>query len=243
MEGVPILEVRNISKRFGGVRALDRVNFAVMPNEIHALLGENGAGKSTLMKIISGAYQKDAGEILVNGRPVEITKPLDAIKLGIAIIYQDLNLIPDLTVAENIFFGRLPHRGLLHTIDVSRIREAARELLSEINADIDPAAVVGDLTVADRQLVAIARALSFKPRLLIMDEPTASLSDHEVRVLFDVMRKLKSENAGVVFISHHLDEIFEVADRVIVLRMGSMGTKPITEVDRETVVHMMVGRR
>ncbi|NLY29488.1 MAG: sugar ABC transporter ATP-binding protein, partial [Firmicutes bacterium] len=119
MEGVPILEVRNISKRFGGVRALDRVNFAVMPNEIHALLGENGAGKSTLMKIISGAYQKDAGEILVNGRPVEITKPLDAIKLGIAIIYQDLNLIPDLTVAENIFFGRLPHRGLLHTIDVS----------------------------------------------------------------------------------------------------------------------------
>lgn len=244
MEGVPILEVRNMSKRFGGVRALDRVNFAVMPNEIHALLGENGAGKSTLMKIISGAYQKDAGEILVNGRPVEITKPLDAIKLGIAIIYQDLNLIPDLTVAENIFFGRLPHRGLLHTIDVSRIREAARELLSEINADIDPAAVVGDLTVADRQLVAIARALSFKPRLLIMDEPTASLSDHEVRVLFDVMRKLKSENAGVVFISHHLDEIFEVADRVTVLRDGQyVGTKPITEVDRETVVHMMVGRR
>lgn len=244
MEGVPILEVRSISKRFGGVRALDGVNFSVMPNEIHALLGENGAGKSTLMKIISGAYQKDAGEILINGRPVEIAKPLDAMKLGIAIIYQDLNLIPDLTVAENIFFGRLPHRGFLHTIDVGRIRQAAGELLREINADIDPAAVVRDLTVADRQLVAIARALSFRPRLLIMDEPTASLSEHEVKVLFDVMRKLKSENAGVVFISHHLDEVFEIADRVTVLRDGQyVGTTPITEVNRETLVSMMVGRR
>ncbi len=244
MEGVPILEVRSISKRFGGVRALDGVNFSVMPNEIHALLGENGAGKSTLMKIISGAYQKDAGEILINGRPVEIAKPLDAMKLGIAIIYQDLNLIPDLTVAENIFFGRLPHRGFLHTIDVGRIRQAAGELLREINADIDPAAVVRDLTVADRQLVAIARALSFRPRLLIMDEPTASLSEHEVKVLFDVMRKLKSENAGVVFISHHLDEVFEIADRVTVLRDGQyVGTTPITEVNRGTLVSMMVGRR
>ncbi|HHV93509.1 MAG TPA: sugar ABC transporter ATP-binding protein [Firmicutes bacterium] len=244
MEGVPILEVRSISKRFGGVRALDGVNFSVMPNEIHALLGENGAGKSTLMKIISGAYQKDAGEILINGRPVEIAKPLDAMKLGIAIIYQDLNLIPDLTVAENIFFGRLPHRGFLHTIDVGKIRQAAGELLREINADIDPAAVVRDLTVADRQLVAIARALSFRPRLLIMDEPTASLSEHEVKVLFDVMRKLKSENAGVVFISHHLDEVFEIADRVTVLRDGQyVGTTPITEVNRGTLVSMMVGRR
>ncbi|NLJ25337.1 MAG: sugar ABC transporter ATP-binding protein [Firmicutes bacterium] len=244
MRDVPILEVRNVTKRFPGVVALNRVNLTVRPNEIHALLGENGAGKSTLMKIISGAYQKDEGEILLDGRPVQISKPSDSMNLGIAIIYQDLNLIPDLSVAENIFFGRLPHKGFLRAVDFNMIKHASQELLTRVNARIDPMARVGDLSVADRQLVAIARALSFKPRVLIMDEPTASLSAQEVQTLFDVMRDLKTQNVGLIFISHHLEEIFEIADRVTVLRDGQyVDSKPIDELDKETIVHMMVGRR
>lgn len=244
MRDIPILEVRNIRKRFPGVVALDGVNLTVRANEVHALLGENGAGKSTLMKIISGAYQKDEGEILLDGRPVEITKPSDSMKLGISIIYQDLNLIPDLSVAENLFFGRLPRKGLLGAADFAGIRSAARTLLAQIDTNIDPAARVRDLSVAARQLVAIARALSFNPRVLIMDEPTASLSAHEVDTLFGVMRKLKAEGVGLIFISHHLEEIFEIADRVTVLRDGQyVDSRPIGELDKETLVQMMVGRK
>lgn len=243
MNDVPILEVRDIKKRFGGVVALDGVNFTVRPNEIHALVGENGAGKSTLMKIISGAYQVDEGAILLDGRPVTINKPSDSLNLGISIIYQDLDLIPDLSVAENIFFGRLPYKGLFY-IDFGKIQQAAQELLTEISARISPATRVGDLSVADRQLVAIAKALSFKPRLLIMDEPTASLSAQEVETLFKVMRKLRSEGVGLVFISHHLDEVFEIADRVTVLRDGQyVDSRQLDKMDRETVVQMMVGRK
>ncbi|NPV53514.1 MAG: sugar ABC transporter ATP-binding protein [Firmicutes bacterium] len=244
MKEAPILEMRNIKKRFPGVLALDGVNLAVYSGEIHALVGENGAGKSTLMKIIAGAYQKDSGEILLNGKPVEINTPADAQALGIAIIYQDLNLIPDLSVAENIFFGRFPRRGSLGRIDYGRLRDAAAEALEEINAGINPSSILKDLSIADRQLVAICKALSLRSKVLVMDEPTSSLSKHEVETLFEIMRKLKAQGVAIIFISHHLDEIFEIADHVTVLRDGRfVDSLPIAAVDKEALVKMMVGRK
>ncbi len=233
------VEMRKISKRFGGIRALEEVSFTVRRGEVHALLGENGAGKSTLMKILSGAYQKDAGEIRLGGRPVEITNPHVSRALGIGIIYQELALAPDLTVAENIFLGDLP--GLIRR---GQLRTRAAALLRELGFDLDPAATVRDLPLAYQQVVEIAKAISRDVRVLILDEPTAVLAPQEARRLLKVVRDLSRRGVSVIYISHRLEEIFEVADAITVLKDGrTVGTVSPRETDVDGLINMMVGRR
>ncbi|MCD7898088.1 MAG: sugar ABC transporter ATP-binding protein [Planctomycetaceae bacterium] len=230
-----------ISKRFPGVVALDNVRLSVQPGEVHAVVGENGAGKSTLMKILAGAYEKDGGRLFLDGNEVDIRGPLHAQELGIAIIYQNLNMVPDLTAAENIFIGRFPRRG--RRIDYRSMNARAATLLSEVGARFSPGSVVGALSLADRQLVAIAKALSFAASVVVMDEPTSSLTPAEVEMLFGIVRKITSAGASVIFISHHMEEIFSITDRVTVLRdgrlVGSWDTRDLTE---ESLVGHMIGR-
>jgi ribose transport system ATP-binding protein len=236
----PLLEMRSITKRFPGVTALDGVDFELERGEVHVILGENGAGKSTLIKMLSGAYQPDEGEILFEGEPVRIPSAAVAQGLGISTIYQEFNLVPQLTVAENVFLGRQPRR--LGIVDRRRMREEARRLLERIKVRVDPDAQVSALGVAQRQMVEIAKALSLEARVLIMDEPTASLSGQEVQRLFEIVRGLEQEEVGVIFISHHLEEVTEIGDRVTVLRDGKLvGQVPATT-DHSELVRMMVGR-
>jgi ribose transport system ATP-binding protein len=236
----PLLEMRGITKHFPGVTALDGVDFELERGEVHVILGENGAGKSTLIKMLSGAYQPDEGEILFEGEPVRIPSAAVAQGLGISTIYQEFNLVPQLTVAENVFLGRQPRR--LGIVDRRRMREEARRLLERIKVRVDPDALVSALGVAQRQMVEIAKALSLEARVLIMDEPTASLSGQEVQRLFEIVRGLKQEEVGVIFISHHLEEVTEIGDRVTVLRDGKLvGQVPATT-DHSELVRMMVGR-
>ena len=240
----PLLEVRNLEKSFPGVRALSGVSFDVSAGEVHALLGENGAGKSTLIKIVSGVYQPDGGEILVDGRAARFATPEDAKRAGVATIYQELLLFPELTVAENIFLGHSP-RGGGGRIDWRAMRAEAEALLASLEID-DLAAdqIVGALSVGHRQRVEILRALSHDARILIMDEPTAALTESDVKRLFDIVRKLKSRGVGIVYISHRLDELFEIADRVTVLRDGAyVGSRAMAETNSAELVQMMVGRR
>ncbi|HET6884808.1 MAG TPA: sugar ABC transporter ATP-binding protein [Rubrobacteraceae bacterium] len=236
----PLLEMRSITKRFPGVTALDGVDFELERGEVHVILGENGAGKSTLIKMLSGAYQPDKGEILFEGEPVRIPSAAVAQGLGISTIYQEFNLVPQLTVAENVFLGHQPRR--LGIVDRRRMREEARRLLERIKVRVDPDAQVSALGVAQRQMVEIAKALSLEARVLIMDEPTASLSGQEVQRLFEIVRGLEQEEVGVIFISHHLEEVTEIGDRVTVLRDGKLvGQVPATT-DHSELVRMMVGR-
>ena len=240
----PLLQARDIEKVFPGVRALTGVSFEVKAGEVHALLGENGAGKSTLIKILSGAYQADGGAILIDGREVRFASPEDAKRAGVATIYQELLLFPELTVAENIFLGHAP-RASAGRIDWRAMRAKAGALLASLEID-DLAAdqIVGALSVGNRQRVEILRALSHDARILIMDEPTASLTESDVTRLFDIVRRLKGRGVGVVYISHRLDEIFEIADRVTVLRDGAyVGARPVAETTSAELVQMMVGRR
>ena len=241
---VPLLAVMGIEKSFPGVRALSGVSFEVARGEVHALLGENGAGKSTLIKIISGVYQPDAGAIHVDGQPRRLDSPDDARRAGIATIYQELLLFRDLTVAENIFMGHAPRRrgGWL---DWTAMAARTETLLASLDiTDLAPSRVVGSLSVGNRQRVEILRALSQDARLLIMDEPTAALTDHDVRRLFDLVRRLKSRGVGVIYISHRMDEIFQLADRVTVLRDGALvGTRRVAETSSAELVQMMVGRQ
>ena len=240
----PLLEVRGLEKSFPGVRALSGVSFDVNAGEVHALLGENGAGKSTLIKIVSGVYQPDAGEILIDGRATRFATPEEAKRAGVATIYQELLLFPELTVAENIFLGHAPcARG--GRIDWRAMRAEAEALLASLEID-DLAAdqIVGALSVGHRQRVEILRALSHDARILIMDEPTAALTESDVKRLFDIVRKLKSRGVGIVYISHRLDELFEIADRVTVLRDGAyVGSRAMAETNAAELVQMMVGRR
>ncbi|ABG03913.1 ABC transporter related [Rubrobacter xylanophilus DSM 9941] len=236
----PLLEMRGITKRFPGVVALDGVDFELLPGEVHVLLGENGAGKSTLIKILSGAYRPDGGEILMDGRPVEIRSAAEARRLGISTIYQEFNLVPQLTVAENIHLGRQPRR--FGVVDRGAMERAARELLERLGIRVDPRARVADLGVARRQMVEIAKALGLRARVLIMDEPTAALSEREVRQLFRIVRRLKEEGVGVVFISHHLEEVAEIGERVTVLRDGRLVGRVSADAGRDELVRMMVGR-
>jgi ribose transport system ATP-binding protein len=236
----PLLEMRGITKHFPGVTALDGVDFELERGEVHVILGENGAGKSTLIKMLSGAYQPDEGEILFEGEPVRVPSAAVAQGLGISTIYQEFNLVPQLTVAENVFLGHQPRR--LGIVDRRRMREEARRLLERIKVRVDPDAPVSALGVAQRQMVEIAKALSLEARVLIMDEPTASLSGQEVQRLFEIVRGLKQEEVGVIFISHHLEEVTEIGDRVTVLRDGRLvGQVPATT-DHSELVRMMVGR-
>jgi ribose transport system ATP-binding protein len=236
----PLLEMRGITKRFPGVTALDKVDFELEKGEVHVLLGENGAGKSTLIKMLSGVYEPDEGEILLNGEPVSISSATVAQELGISTIYQEFNLVPQLTVAENVFLGRQPRRFGL--VDRRRMNKEARELLDRMKVRVDPGALVSDLGVAQRQMVEIAKALSLDARILIMDEPTASLSEREVERLFDIIRGLKSEEVSMIFISHHLEEVAEIGDRVTVLRDGKFVDRVPASTDRSEFVRMMVGR-
>jgi rhamnose transport system ATP-binding protein len=240
----PLLSVRNIEKSFPGVRALSGVSFDVVAGEVHALLGENGAGKSTLIKIISGVFPPDRGEILVDGKPVNLDRPDDARRAGVATIYQELLLFPELTVAENIFMGHAPRAGL-GRLDWRAMRDKTRELLASLEiTDLAPERVVGALTVGNRQRVEILRALSQDARILIMDEPTAALTEFDVKRLFDIVRRLKARGVAIIYISHRLDEIFAIADRVTALRDGAhVATKQVADTDSGELVQLMVGRK
>lgn len=233
--------MEGIDKSFPGVRALNHCHFDVNRGEVHALVGENGAGKSTLMKILAGIYQRDSGEIYYDGRKVNFSTPKEALDAGIGIIHQELNLMPHLTVAENIFIGKEFTKGIL--IDQNAINSEADKLLKSLNLDIDPRARVMDLSVAKQQMVEIAKALSYDSKLIIMDEPTSSLTESEIEELFRFIKDLKARNRAVVYISHRMDEVFAISDRITVMRDGEyVGTFNTKETDRDTIVKAMVGR-
>ena len=235
-----LLEMGSITKRFPGVVALDGVDFELERGEVHVLLGENGAGKSTLVKMLAGAYRPDEGEVLLDGEAASISSATDAQKLGISTIYQEFNLVPQFTVAENIFLGRQPRR--FGFVDRRKMREEARKLLDRMKVLVDPDALVSNLGVAQRQMVEIAKALSLNARILIMDEPTASLSGQEVERLFEIVRGLKEEEVAMIFISHHLEEVSEIGDRVTVLRDGKVVDRVPASTKHSELVRMMVGR-
>ncbi|HEX6924840.1 MAG TPA: sugar ABC transporter ATP-binding protein [Longimicrobiaceae bacterium] len=237
-----LLEARAVSKAYAGVRALKQASFELRRGEVHALIGENGAGKSTLVKIITGAVRADEGEIFLEGEPLEENSPRLAKARGIAAIYQQPALFPELTVAENIALGQENH-GRWGRVDWRERRRRARELLDRVGARIDPDADAGDLTMPQQQLVEIARALGARARVLILDEPTASLSEEDTRNLFDVIRQLRAEGVGMIYISHRLEELPVIADRVTVLRDGeTIGTREMRDVTREELIRLMVGR-
>ncbi|NLF26566.1 MAG: sugar ABC transporter ATP-binding protein [Clostridiales bacterium] len=237
-----LLQMRGIQKYFPGVHALDDCRFELRSGEVHALVGENGAGKSTMMKVLTGVYQRDAGEILIDGKPAEIHNTRDAQALGISIIHQELNLMKDLTVAENIFIGREPKRGVM--LDKKKQNRMAQELLSSLSIDIPPTTGVGKLTVAKQQMVEIAKALSFEnTRILIMDEPSAALTETEIGELFRFIRELKARGVGIVYISHRMGELGQISDRITVLRDGQyIGTVATDDVTVDDIIRMMVGR-
>jgi ABC-type sugar transport system ATPase subunit len=239
----PAVELSGISKAFVGVKVLKDVSFDVGPGEIHALLRENGAGKSTLIKVLAGVHQPDTGTIRIAGETVRLTSPRHALSRGIATIYQELLLFPELTVAENIFIGHGPRRAW-GGLDWSAMRDRARALLDGLDsADLDVDVKVGTLSVANRQRVEIAKALSHEARVLIMDEPTASLAEGDVLRLIAVVKRLRDQGVAIIYVSHRLPEIFELADRVTVLRDGAhVGTHAIGDVDEAALVSMMVGR-
>jgi rhamnose transport system ATP-binding protein len=239
----PILELNHIDKQFPGVKALDDVQFDIRPGEIHALVGENGAGKSTLIKIASGVYQPDKGEIRLNGDPIKFNDPREAQHSGIATIYQELLLYPELSVAENIFMGHAP-RTRFGAIDWGTMRRAALDLLASLDIhDMDVTRKVGALTVGNRQRVEIAKALSMNARVLIMDEPTAAITEADVDRLFNIIALLKDRGVAILYISHRLHEIFVIGDRVTVLRDGKyIDTKLVADTTEDELIHMMVGR-
>ncbi len=241
---VPIIELREISKAFPGVQALDRVSFEVREGEVHALLGENGAGKSTLIKILTGAHQPDSGTILLRGQPITIPDTRQGLKLGIAAIYQELSLYPDLTVAENIFMGHQPSNRF-GMVDWRQMQQRARALLHELDADdLDVTRPVRGLSVGNQQRVEIAKALSHDARILIMDEPTAALTQHDVERLFEIVRRLRARGVAIIYITHRLEEVFLLADRVTVLRDGRVvgTTLEVSQTNQAELVKMMVGR-
>ncbi|MEI6385685.1 MAG: sugar ABC transporter ATP-binding protein [Spirochaetota bacterium] len=238
-----VLEMRGIRKAFPGVQALDGVSFDLRVGEVHALVGENGAGKSTLMKILSGVYQPDGGEIVLGGTTVSIANPRYAQELGIAIVHQELSLFQNLTVAENIFSGNMPSTGPLGLEDRGKANRIAKEILARFDLPIDPSTPVASLSIGQQQVVEICKALSQKACLVILDEPTSSLTDHETELLFKTIRQLADEKIPVVYISHRLEEISHIADRVTVLRDGQLvGSRIVGEIDLGTIVRMMVGR-
>ncbi|QUS38661.1 sugar ABC transporter ATP-binding protein [Tardiphaga alba] len=239
----PLFELRGISKEFPGVKALDNVSFSVFPGEVHMLLGENGAGKSSLMKVLCGAYRADGGSFHHNGAPVEIASPADAQKLGIAVIFQEFSLVPYLNIAQNIFLGREPAGRIPGTIDRKRIHADARRVLASIGFDIDPSIRVDTLGVAQQQMVEIAKAISQNARILVMDEPTAALSDRETELLFALIARLKADGVAIIYISHRMAEVFAMGDRITVLRDGRRidEVRP-GDVSSDDLVRMMVGR-
>ena len=239
----PLVSVHNLSKSFPGVKALDCVRFDLMPGEVHALMGENGAGKSTLMKILAGVYRKDSGEVMLDGKAVEIESPAHAQSLAIGIIHQELHLMGHLTAAQNIYLGREPRKFAGLFLDEEQLNRDAQALFDRMHLALSPTTPIGELTVARQQMVEIAKALSHKSRVLIMDEPTAALNNAEIEDLFRIIRQLKDEGVGIVYISHKMDEIQRIADRVTVMRDGAyIATVPAATPMAE-VIAMMVGRK
>ncbi len=238
-----VLEMRAVTKRFPGVLALDRARLELRAGEVHCLLGENGAGKSTLMKILAGAQPLDSGEIRIDGAPVEITSPHRAQQLGISMIYQEFNLSPFLSVAENIFLGREPRIGRTPFIDWRRLYADATAVLARIGVQLDVRRPVNELSVAQQQMVEIAKAISVNARIIVMDEPSATLTDHELRALFELIKTLRRQEIGIIYISHRLEEVFEIGQRITVMRDGEhVATKEVCDVSREDIIRMMVGR-
>lgn len=239
--GESVWEVRNISKSFPGVQALNDVSMALYPGEVHALIGENGSGKSTLAKCIAGVHQPESGEILARGNEVDFRHPMEARAAGVATIYQEFSLVPTLTVAENIYLWRYP-RTATGMIDWATARKGTRQVLEQLSLTIDPDAVVKDLSVAEQQLVEIAKAISLESNLLIMDEPTAALGLVETQRLMELIHRLTKQNKAIIYISHRLDEVFQIADRVTILKDGNLvATAPISELRMSDVVRLMIG--
>ena len=237
----PLLEIKGVTKRFLGVRALNNVSLSIEPGEVHAVIGENGAGKSTLMKILAGVLSPDAGTIRLDGKKVEINSVHAAMELGIALIHQELNLADNLDVGANIFLGREPTTWGM--IDFAKIRRESERYLQQVGLDVSPNVKVSLLTIGLQQLVEIAKALSVHARILIMDEPTSSLSQHETAALFRVIENLKKQGVSIIYISHRLSEIKEIADRVSVLRDGeNAGELTREEISHDAMVKLMVGR-
>jgi len=240
-DAVPILEMEAISKRFPGVLALSRIDLSLVPGEVHALMGQNGAGKSTLIKVLTGVYPADGGRILLAGKEIRPSSPLDAQKLGISAVYQEVNLCPNLSVAENICLGRDPREAW--AIPWRRLNRRAEALLADLNLRLDVTAPLGSFSIAVQQMCAIARALGTQPRILILDEPTSSLAEEEVKLLFSVMRRLKAQGIAILFITHFIDQTFEISDRITVLRNGErVGEWPVAGLTRMELVTRMVGR-
>jgi galactofuranose transport system ATP-binding protein len=242
MDETPLLRMQKIRKVFSGVVALDDVDFTLEAGEVHSLVGENGAGKSTLIKVMTGAYSRDGGEMFLNGRPVNFRTPEDAQHSGVVAVYQEVNLLMYRTVAENIFLGREP--GRFGLVDWKRMYRDAGEILRGLGLEIDPKATLGSLNIASRQMIAIARGVSLGAKVLVLDEPTSSLTEHEVGLLYDVIRRLKTQGTGIVYISHRFDELYTVCDKVTVLRDGKfIATRPLAGLDRIDLVCLMLGKQ
>ncbi|AMO99152.1 ABC transporter family protein [Collimonas arenae] len=239
-----LIALKNVTKRFPGVLALDNCQFNLLRGEVHALMGENGAGKSTLMKVLSGVYPKDSGEIRMDGRPVEIPNPRAAQALGIGIIHQELNLMNHLSAAQNIFIGREPRGRYGVFLDEDALNRQAAQIFERMRLQLDPRTLVGELTVAKQQMVEIAKALSFDSRVLIMDEPTAALNNAEIDDLFRIIRQLQEHGVGIIYISHKMDELRQISNRVTVMRDGQyIATVPTVGTPIDTIIGMMVGRQ
>ena len=236
-----ILEMTGIRKSFPGVRALKGIDFKMRPGEIHALMGENGAGKSTLIKILTGVYQKDEGTILLDGRQVEIKSTIDAQNMGISTVYQELNMIPHLSVCENIYVARNPKKN--NVIDWNALYDNPQKLLDDMGLNINAKAMLDNYGTAAQQMVSIARAISLNCKIIVLDEPTSSLDTDEVQVLFQLIRSLQKKNIAILFISHRLDEVYEISDRITVLKDGMYeGTYLTSELSQSELVTKMVGR-
>ncbi|ADO77275.1 sugar ABC transporter ATP-binding protein [Halanaerobium praevalens] len=237
-----VLEMKNITKKFPGVKALDKVNFSLRKGEVHALLGENGAGKSTLMKVLNGIHKRDEGRIILKGKEVEFKGPKEAQNSGLAIIHQELELIPHLNVAENIYLGREEKNSIF--IDYQKLYQKTNAVLEMLGVQINPKAKIKDLNIGSQQMVEIAKAVSQNSDILVMDEPTSSLTNQEIKILFELIERLKKQDIAIVYISHRLEEVFEICDRVTVLRDGKfVGEVETVETDENELIKMMVGRK
>ena len=238
-----LLRTERLTKSFPGVLAVDKVDFDVRAGEIHALVGENGAGKSTLIKVLGGVYLPDGGRILMDGREVVFASTHQSLENRISVIYQEFNLVPDLSVAENIFIGREPKTAMGTLIDFRRLNARASEILATLDMPLNVKSFVADISVAERQMVEIAKALSHESRLIIMDEPTATLTEKEVRKIFEIVKNLRARGVSIIYISHRLEEAFELADRITVMRDGrKVGTKLIADTNKNDIIEMMVGK-